>query len=117
MALPLASSLLLTIALSALHLLQGFVGERRTKQHITSVFGQYVPQAHIDHMLANPNEFGFAGENREMTVLFSDIRSFTTISESLDATELKDLLNRYFTPLPNRFSTTRAPSTNTSVTW
>lgn len=98
-ALPLASSLLLTIALSALHLLQGFLGERRTKQHVTSVFGQYVPKAHIDHMLANPNEFGFAGENRVMTVLFSDIRSFTTISESLDATELKDLLNRYFTPI------------------
>lgn len=98
-ALPLASSLVLTIALSALHLLQGFLGERRTKQHISSVFGQYVPQAHIDHMLAHPNEFGFEGENREMTVLFSDIRSFTTISESLDATELKDLLNRYFTPI------------------
>lgn len=98
-ALPLASSLLLTIGLSALHLLQGFLGERRTKQHISSVFGQYVPQAHIDHMLAHPNEFGFAGETREMTVLFSDIRSFTTISESLDATELKDLLNRYFTPI------------------
>ncbi|WP_051207960.1 CHASE2 domain-containing protein [Saccharospirillum impatiens] len=98
-ALPLASSLLLTISLGGLHLLQGFLGERRTKQHISSVFGQYVPQAHIDHMLAHPNEYGFAGENREMTVLFSDIRSFTTISESLDATELKDLLNRYFTPI------------------
>lgn len=55
-ALPLASSLLLTIALSALHLLQGFLGKRHTKQHVTSVFGQYVPQAHIDHMLAHPNE-------------------------------------------------------------
>lgn len=98
-ALPLASSLLLTIGLSALHLLQGFLGERRTKQHISSVFGQYVPQAHIDHMMAHPNEYGFAGENREMTVLFSDIRSFTTLSEALDATELKDLLNRYFTPI------------------
>ena len=98
-ALPLASSLLLTIGLSALHLLQGFLGERQTKQRISSVFGQYVPQAHIDHMLAHPNEFGFAGETRDMTVLFSDIRSFTTISESLDATELKDLLNRYFTPI------------------
>lgn len=98
-ALPLASSLLLTIGLSALHLLQGFLGERRTKQHLSSVFGQYVPQAHIEHMLAHPNEFGFAGETRDMTVLFSDIRSFTTISESLDATELKDLLNRYFTPI------------------
>jgi adenylate cyclase len=97
--LPLASSLLLTSALSALYLLQGFLSERNTKQHITSVFGQYVPKAHIDHMLANPDDYSFTGENREMTVLFSDIRSFTSMSESLDATELKDLLNRYFTPI------------------
>lgn len=98
-ALPLASSLMLTIALGGLHLMEGFISERRNKQHIASVFGQYVPKAHIDHMLNDPNAYGFEGENREMTVLFSDIRSFTTISESLTATELKDLLNRYFTPI------------------
>ena len=98
-ALPLASSFLLTLALGTLHLLEGFLGERRAKQHVTSVFGQYVPSAHIDHMLAAPDQYGFQGENREMTVLFSDIRSFTTISENLSAAELKDLLNRYFTPI------------------
>ncbi|MCH8530878.1 MAG: adenylate/guanylate cyclase domain-containing protein [Saccharospirillum sp.] len=97
--LPLASSVLLTMALGGLHLLEGFLSERRSKQHVTQVFGQYVPKAHIEKMLANPDAYGFEGENREMTVLFSDIRSFTTLSESLTATELKDLLNRYFTPI------------------
>ncbi|WP_189613129.1 CHASE2 domain-containing protein [Saccharospirillum salsuginis] len=98
-ALPLASSILLTLALGGLHLLEGFISERRNKQHIANVFGQYVPKAHIDHMLNDPDAYGFEGENRDMTVLFSDVRSFTTISESLSATELKDLLNRYFTPI------------------
>jgi adenylate cyclase len=97
--LPLASSFLLTLALGTLHLLEGFLGERRAKQHVTSVFGQYVPSAHISHMLTEPEKYGFEGETREMTVLFSDVRSFTTISENLSATELKDLLNRYFTPI------------------
>lgn len=99
MALPLASSVLLTVALGGLHLLEGFLSERRHKQHVTNVFGQYVPKAHIDRMLNDPDSYGFEGENREMTVLFSDVRSFTTISESLSATQLKDLLNRYFTPI------------------
>ena len=98
-ALPLASSILLTLALGGLHLLEGFISERRNKQYIANVFGQYVPKAHIDHMLNDPDAYGFEGENREMTVLFSDVRLFTTISESLTATELKDLLNRYFTPI------------------
>ncbi len=97
--LPLASSFLLTLALGTLHLLEGFLSERRAKQHVTSVFGQYVPSAHISQMLTEPDKYGFEGETREMTVLFSDIRSFTSMSENLSATELKDLLNRYFTPI------------------
>ncbi|WP_162824635.1 CHASE2 domain-containing protein [Saccharospirillum mangrovi] len=99
MALPLASSVLLTAALGTLHLLEGFLSERRHKQQVTNVFGQYVPKAHIERMLSNPDAYGFEGENRDMTVLFSDVRSFTTISEKLSATQLKDLLNRYFTPI------------------
>ncbi|MBU2862267.1 adenylate/guanylate cyclase domain-containing protein [Reinekea forsetii] len=97
--LPLASSILLTLGLGAIHLLEGFLSERMAKQHVTSVFGQYVPSEHISHMLEAPDKYGFEGETRDMTVLFSDIRSFTTISENLSATELKDLLNRYFTPI------------------
>lgn len=97
--LPLASSFLLTLALGTVHLLEGFLSERQAKQHITQVFGQYVPSAHISRMLSAQEKFGFDGETREMTVLFSDIRTFTTLSENLSAAELKNLLNRYFTPI------------------
>ena len=98
-ALPMASSFLLTLALGTIHLLEGFLAERRAKQHVTSVFGKYVPSAHISRMLDKPDAYTFGGETRDMTVLFADIRSFTSISETLSATELKDLLNRYFTPI------------------
>ncbi|MEQ9071728.1 MAG: adenylate/guanylate cyclase domain-containing protein, partial [Gimesia chilikensis] len=53
----------------------------------------------IDKMLGDPDEYSFEGESKELTVLFSDIRSFTTISESLSATELKAMLNEFFTPI------------------
>jgi len=50
-------------------------------------------------MLESDQDLGFEGDRREMTVLFADIRSFTTISESLTPTQLKDMLNRFFTPM------------------
>ncbi|TGG95095.1 adenylate/guanylate cyclase domain-containing protein [Natronospirillum operosum] len=97
---PVAAVLLLIVFLGAFNMLEGFLRERASRQEVHSMFGQYVPAEHIDRMLqAGDDDFGFQGENRELTVLFSDIRSFTSISEQLSATELKDLLNRYFTPI------------------
>jgi len=63
------------------------------------MFGQYVPPAHIDKMVNAEDHDAFASDTREMTVLFSDIRSFTSISEGLNAEELKLMLNEYFTPI------------------
>lgn len=63
------------------------------------MFGQYVPAAHVERMLANPDAVSLEGESREMTVLFSDVRNFTSLSEGLSAQDLKQLLNRYFTPI------------------
>ena len=50
-------------------------------------------------MIADPNSVTFTGETKEMSVLFADIRNFTTISERLHVTELKELLNDFFTPM------------------
>jgi adenylate cyclase len=64
------------------------------------VFGQYVPPEVVEEMSRNPDQnFSVEGESRELSVLFCDIRSFTTISESLAADELKQLLNHFFTPM------------------
>lgn len=97
--LPLTGSFLIVASLMLLFVANGFLKENATKKHIKGMFDQYVPAAHIDRMINNPEEYGFAGDNRDMTVLFSDIRSFTTISENLSATELKLMLNTYFTPI------------------
>ena len=50
-------------------------------------------------MLLHPERVRLGGERREMTVLFCDIRGFTSISERLDSEALTDLLNRFFTPM------------------
>lgn len=73
--------------------------ENNARRRIKEMFGQYVPTAHVDAMLLDPDAYHFEGETHEMTVLFSDIRSFTSISEGLSAEALKRVLNRYFTPI------------------
>jgi len=77
----------------------GFLKENASKKMLKGMFDQYVPPAHIDQMLSDPDAYSFNGESKELTVLFSDIRSFTNISETLTAQELKHLLNSYFTPI------------------
>lgn len=99
MALPLVSSLLLILLIVAYNIATGFFSESRQRQQIKSIFNQYVPPAHIDKMLLSPGDVSMDGERKELTVLFSDIRSFTTLSENLSANALKRLLNRYFDPI------------------
>lgn len=91
--------LLLIISISAMNMVYGFLSESQTRRAIKGMFDQYVPPAHIDEMLENPDNYSFEGESRELTVLFSDIRNFTGISEKLKANQLKKLLNDFFTPI------------------
>lgn len=91
--------LVLILTVTAINLVYGFLSESQTRRVIKGMFDQYVPPAHIDSMLKNPDAYSFEGESKELTVLFSDIRSFTTISEALTATQLKKLLNDFFTPI------------------
>ena len=94
-----ALPLMLVTLLLAVNLAFGLLRENRRRLVLKSMFGQYVPPTHIDEMMREPDAYGFAGETREMTVLFSDIRGFTSLSETLDAGDLKTLLNRFFTPI------------------
>ncbi len=96
---PLVSTLLLTQAVFSWYLVTEFIQEYTIERRIRGMFAQYVPPAHINQMLDTPELYSMAGESKELTVLFADIRSFTTISEQLTATQLKTLLNIYFTPI------------------
>ena len=95
-----ATPVILLFLLTLLNMAYGFLSESRQREFLKDKFGQYVPPAVVDEMIRHSGEnFGFEGESREMTVLFSDIRNFTTISESLNANELKKILNDFFTPM------------------
>lgn len=76
-----------------------YISEEREKAKIRGAFSTYVTPAVVDVMLRNPDKLRFGGEKKELTVLFSDIRGFTTISESLPPDELVKLLNEYLTAM------------------
>lgn len=98
-ALPLASGLMMIVVLFALNMSYGYFVESRTKRQITNLFGQYVPKEVVSEMSERPEQVSMEGEGREMTILFSDVRGFTTISEGLDPKELSLLMNEFLTPL------------------
>ncbi len=97
MQVPLAMSLITVVGLFVLNMSYGFFVEARSKAQITRLFGQYVPPELVDEMAKDPARYSLRGESRVMTVLFSDIRDFTSISEGLEASQLADMLNVYLT--------------------
>ncbi len=95
--LPLAMPLLMIGLLYILNMAYGFFIEARSKKAITGIFGTYVPKELVEEMAKDPGAYSTKGETREMTVLFSDVRNFTSISEGLSATELTAMMNAYLT--------------------
>jgi adenylate cyclase len=69
---------------------------QKKEERIKVMFQKYVPQDVVNEIVSNPDQ-ALIGKNANITVLFSDIRSFTTISESMSPENLVDSLNRYFT--------------------
>jgi adenylate cyclase len=96
---PLASSVLMILIIFITNMSYGFFVERRGKRQIANMFGQYVPPQLVDEMSDNPDMVSFEAENRELTVLFSDVRGFTTLSESLSPGDLSQLMNEYLTAM------------------
>jgi adenylate cyclase len=96
---PVSGPLLTVMILYVINIAFGFFTAAQQKDHIKGMFGQYVAPAHIERLLGDPAALSFEGESKRMTVLFSDIRGFTSMSETLSAVDLKSLLNRYFTPM------------------
>jgi adenylate cyclase len=105
--LPIAGVLLMLIGLYFFNMAYGFFTETRTRRLITSQFGTYVPKEIVAEMAKDPGEYSMRGESREMTVLFSDVRDFTTISETLTPEGLKDLMNTYLTKMTVTIQNTR----------
>ena len=97
--LPLATALLLVAALFISNLGWGYLFEYRNRRAIVNLFGEYVAPELVAEMAANPASYNMEGEIRELTVMFSDVRGFTTISESLQPNELREYINAYLTAM------------------
>jgi len=93
--LPLASGAIAVLLLYAMNMSWGYFVESRTKRQLTGLFGQYVPPELVEEMSRDPENYSMAGRKAELTVLFSDVRGFTTISEGLEPDELASLMNQY----------------------
>jgi len=90
---------ILILSIAVLNIIYGYLFETRRRERLREMFGQYVPEKHIDEMLQTTSDYGLRGEDRDMSVLFADIRNFTGISENMSAAELVDMLNLFFTPM------------------
>jgi adenylate cyclase len=95
--------LLSTTAIYLTLIFSSFVREQAQRRQIRSAFGQYLSPALVEQLAQSPEKLVLGGEEREMTIMFSDVRGFTTISESYkhDPQGLTKLMNRFLTPLTN----------------
>jgi adenylate cyclase len=107
MSLPLATPLLTAIGLFVLNMSYGFFVEARSKAQITRLFGQYVPPELVEEMAKDPARYSLRGESREMSVLFSDIVGFTSISEGLEASQLAEMLNVFLSHMTRVIQTNK----------
>ncbi len=94
------SSPTLALVLAPLSVLGArFSTEQRAHRELRSLFGRYVAPGVVSRIVDDPDAFGLEGELREITVLFSDIRGFTTLSEGLPPQAIVRLLSRYFSAM------------------
>jgi len=97
--LPLAASILMTTTLYTVNMAYGYFVEARSKRQFAELFGQYVPPELVDKMAEDPEKYNMEPRNAELTILFSDVRGFTGISEALSPEHLREYINEYLTEM------------------
>ena len=75
------------------------LSEEENVKYIRSTFSKFVSSDVVQELLDNPAALSLGGANKDITVFFSDVRGFTTVAESLTATELVSLLNEYLSEM------------------
>ncbi len=76
-----------------------YMREEKERQQIRNAFSHYVSPALLNDLAEHPERLQLGGETKNITLLFSDIRGFTTISEMFDAQGLTSFINRFLTPM------------------
>lgn len=79
--------------------LQNYLQSEAQRRRVRGAFSRYLSPTLVDELAAHPDKLRLGGEMRDMTLLFSDVRGFTTISEQLDPHALTRLINRFLTPM------------------
>lgn len=97
--LPLGSALLMGLTAFALNMSYGYFVESRSKRELANLFGTYVPPELVDEMVKDPDSYSMQATNKELTVMFCDMRGFTKMSEKMEPTQLQGLLNDVFSRL------------------
>lgn len=95
----LAMQLIVIAAIFVFNVAWGYFFEVRKGRALVSRFGEYVAPELVAEMAANPEQYNMDGESRELTVLFVDVRGFTTISEGLTPKALREYINLYLTAM------------------
>jgi adenylate cyclase len=89
----------MTGTLYVMNMAYGYFVESRSKRQFTELFGQYVPPELVDKMAEDPRKYNMEPKSAELTILFSDVRGFTSISEALKPDELREYINEYLTDM------------------
>jgi len=76
-----------------------YIEERQKSQHLKNAFGKYISKDLLKEIIEHKHKLKLGGQKKEITIFFSDIRSFTTISENLTPEQLVSLLNDYLTEM------------------
>jgi adenylate cyclase len=100
--LPVFYLLLAFLISTAVTLVFQYVTESKEKKFIQNTFQYYLMPEVINEIILNPKKLVLGGEKKKLSVLFSDIRGFTTLSEKLTAEELVQLINQYLTVMSDR---------------
>ena len=96
---PLAAAITMAVTAFALNMSYGYFVESRSKRDLANLFGTYVPPELVDEMVKDPDHYTMQATNRELTVMFCDMRGFTKMSETMEPIQLQALLTGVFTRL------------------
>ena len=96
MVFPLATLLLLSFMAYMLNMSYGYFVESRAKRELTQLFGSYVPPQLVDEMVRDPSNHTMKAINKDLTVMFCDLRGFTQLAENMEPIQLQHLLNEVF---------------------
>ena len=96
---PLAAALAMVLTAFALNMSYGYFIESRSKRELANLFGTYVPPELVDEMVKDPDSYSMKALNKELTVMFCDMRGFTKMSERMEPVQLQELLNAVFNRL------------------